>query len=68
MSYSTGLKNFLLPLLSLSFSVTLFLGEIIKNHVLNRIGCCTMKNCNATLMFPIYNKDKEGKIFKYKHE
>jgi hypothetical protein len=57
------------PLFSLSLSLSvslLFLNEIMKNQVLNKIVFSVIKNFNATLMFYIYNK--KVKVFKYKCE
>jgi hypothetical protein len=63
MTYSIGLKK-LSPLPSFSLSHTLpFLNEIMKNKVFNKIVCSMTKYFSATLMFSIYNKYKEGKIF-----
>jgi hypothetical protein len=71
MTYSIDLKKVSSPLLSLSLchADPLFLNEIMKNQVLNKIVCSTIRTFNTTLMFSIYNKYKEGKnFFKYKHE
>jgi hypothetical protein len=68
MTYSSGLKK-VSPPPSLCQTPCLFLNERMKNRVLNKILCSVMKNCNATLVFSIYNKYKEGKtFFKYKHK
>jgi hypothetical protein len=67
-----GPQKIVLSLLSPSLCHTpsLFLNEIMKNQVLNKIVSSKMKtSTNAALMFSIYNKYKVGKIFlKYKHE
>jgi hypothetical protein len=63
MTYSIASKKCPLPLLSLCHTSSLSLNEIIKNQVLNKVVCSMMKNFNATLMFNIYNKYKEGTIF-----
>jgi hypothetical protein len=62
--YSIGLKKVSSPFsLSLSLSVTrpLFLNELIKNQVLNKIVCSVITEFNVTLMFSIYNKYKGDK-------
>jgi hypothetical protein len=47
----------------LSLSPSLFLSEIMKNQVLNKIVCSVMKNWNGTLFFSIYNNYKGVQFF-----
>jgi hypothetical protein len=50
-------------LLSLCHTPSLFLSKIMKNQVSNKIVYSVMKIFNATKMFSIYIKDKDGKNF-----
>jgi hypothetical protein len=56
MMYSSGLKKWPLPVHSHCQTPYLFLNEIMKNQV-----CSMTKNVDATLVFSLYNKYKEGK-------
>jgi hypothetical protein len=49
--------------LSICFTPSLFLNETMKNQVLNKIVCSVLKNFNATLIFSVFNKYEEGKVF-----
>jgi hypothetical protein len=60
MTYSISRKS-APPILLLCHTPSLFLNEIMKNQVPNKIVCSVMKNFNATLMISIYNKYKQEK-------
>jgi hypothetical protein len=49
-------KKRLLSLLSLCVTCPLFLNEIMKNQILNKIVCSVTINVSATVLFSIYNK------------
>jgi hypothetical protein len=51
------------PSLALSHTRSLFLNEIMKNLVLNKIVCCTMENFNTTLIFLFTISIKNVRIF-----